>query len=74
MARKETGNSERLRHIRRELRLTQKELAEAMGVRSNTVARWERGDLALPRVAELAAEYIRVTSKTKRRKNDEESK
>ena len=68
MVRKQTGDPERLRQIRRELRLTQKALAEALGVRSNTVARWERGDLEPPLVAELAAEYLRVTTKTKRRK------
>ena len=68
MARKPTGNPRRLRQIRKELRLTQKEMAEAVAVRSNTWARWERGDLDPPLVAEQAAEYLRLTAKTKKRR------
>lgn len=36
-----------LRAIRARLRLTQVELAELVGVASNTVARWERGEMAM---------------------------
>ena len=36
-----------LRAIRQELSLTQAALAEAIGVRSNTVARWERGEIGI---------------------------
>ena len=73
MATKPSGNPKRLRQIRSELHLTQKELAEAIGVRSNTIARWERGDLEPPLVAELAAEYIRVKTKTKKGESDDKS-
>ena len=31
---------------------------EMLGVSKNTVARWERGDLAPPKIAELAAERL----------------
>ena len=73
MVRKQTGDPKRLRQIRRELRLTQKALAEALGVRSNTVARWERGDLEPPLVAELAAKYLRLKAKTKKGESDDET-
>ena len=36
-----------LRAIRAQLRLTQVELAELVGVASNTVARWERDEMAM---------------------------
>src|SRR5712691_10308278 len=40
-----TLSSSELRLGRRELGLTQAQLAERLGVRANTVARWERGEL-----------------------------
>lgn len=45
-----------LREKRRALRLTQQQLAEALGVEKNTVARWERGELRpqSPRMLRLA--------------------
>ena len=52
------GSPTRLRAIRKQLGWTQARFAEALGVRPNTIARWERGDLVPPLVAELAAEYI----------------
>jgi transcriptional regulator with XRE-family HTH domain len=33
--------------IRKRLGLTQKQLAEKIGVRSNTIARWERGEVKI---------------------------
>jgi transcriptional regulator with XRE-family HTH domain len=39
--------SSQLRAIRQELALTQAALAEAIGVRPNTVARWERGVIGI---------------------------
>jgi len=36
-----------LHAIRQELALTQAALAEAIGVRPNTVARWERGEIGI---------------------------
>jgi transcriptional regulator with XRE-family HTH domain len=34
-----------LRELRRDRKWTQKDLAERLGVTSNTVARWERGEV-----------------------------
>ena len=41
--------------------MSQAELGVMLGVAGNTVARWERGELVPPRVAELAAEYLLLT-------------
>ena len=38
--------------------MTQAELADSLGIRSNTVARYERGLLAIPRVVELAIKTV----------------
>ena len=40
------------------LGLSQAEFAKELGVTTNTVARWERGEIFPPRLAELAAGYI----------------
>jgi len=47
-----------LREKRRALNLTQAELAEQLGVKANTVTRWENGVLKVPRVVELAMEAL----------------
>ncbi len=59
------GSPRRLRIIRRKLGLSQGRFAQLLGVRTNTVARWERGDLVPPKVAELAAEYLLITQPRK---------
>jgi transcriptional regulator with XRE-family HTH domain len=53
-----------LRAIRARLRLTQVELAELVGVASNTVARWERDEMAM---RERRAGLIQSISATKRK-------
>jgi transcriptional regulator with XRE-family HTH domain len=40
------------------LGLTQAQLAEILDVKPNTVARWERGLLDVPRTVELAMETV----------------
>lgn len=40
------------------LGLTQAQLAEILEVKPNTVARWERGLLSVPRTVELAMETV----------------
>jgi transcriptional regulator with XRE-family HTH domain len=45
---------EELKEKRIALGLTQAQLAEILDVKPNTVARWERGLLAVPRTVELA--------------------
>ena len=57
----EKGSPERLKQIRYKLDLSQERFARRLGVATNTVARWERGLLAPPKVAELAAEYLLLT-------------
>ena len=49
-----------LKERRTEMRLSQRELAEALGVNSNTLARWERGVMPIsqPRMLELALEAL----------------
>lgn len=61
------GDPIRLKKIRVQLKLSQGKFARLLGVAANTVARWERGDLVPPKVAELAAEYLLLTH-NKRRK------
>jgi len=55
------GSPKRLSVIRRKLGLSQGGFAQLLGVRTNTYARWERGDLVPPKVAELAAEHLLTT-------------
>lgn len=47
-----------LKEKRIALGLTQVQLAEILDVKPNTVARWERGLLAVPRTVELAMETV----------------
>lgn len=49
---------EKLKERRDALGLTQAQLAEILGVKPNTVARWERGLLPVPRTVELAMETV----------------
>ena len=56
-------NGKQLKRIRKGLGLTQKELAEELGVSANTVARWERDEVA---IAEPAARLARLLLKLER--------
>lgn len=51
-----TGEELRTRRLR--LNLSQSGLAKELGVRSNTVARWEREELPLPAFLHLAVEAL----------------
>ncbi len=55
-----------LRKIRDRLKWTQVQLAEAVGVTSNTVARWERGEV--PIREPMAKLILTVTAKGKHTK------
>jgi transcriptional regulator with XRE-family HTH domain len=49
-----------LRDLRKRLGLTQVELAEKVGVASNTVARWERGELG---ISEPVSRLVKLLAK-----------
>jgi transcriptional regulator with XRE-family HTH domain len=49
-----------LRHARRQLNMTQKELGEALGIHKNSVARMERGEFPIIRTTELAVKFLLV--------------
>lgn len=47
-----------LREKRKQLKLTQEQLAGELKVTANTVARWERSEMAIPPFLELAIKTI----------------
>jgi len=49
---------EELRRRREKLGLNQRELAERLGVRGNTVYRWEASQRAIPSIAALALDAL----------------
>ncbi|MGD0073342.1 MAG: DUF1870 family protein [Candidatus Binataceae bacterium] len=53
-----------LRALRRRLKWTQAQMAKAIGVAPNTVARWERGERA---IGESIARLVKMIVKEKRR-------
>ena len=52
-----------LKAKRTELGYTQEELARKLGVAANTVARWERGEGAIPPFLELALKSVKKNVK-----------
>jgi transcriptional regulator with XRE-family HTH domain len=56
----------RLRAIRGKLNLTQAQLAERLGVASNTVARWERNEIP---IRESMARLIQLVAKVERKRS-----
>jgi DNA-binding XRE family transcriptional regulator len=61
---------EELRRVRHRLGLSQTGLAEAIGMRKNSVARMERGELRVMKHTELAVKYLLLTmeNESQRRK------
>jgi len=58
-----------LRRARQRLGMTQKQLAEAIGMRETSIARMENGLQRIMRTTELSVKYLLLTmSKTKRGK------
>ena len=55
-----TMTKDELRAIRERMKLTQAELAEKLGVASNTVARWEQGKRPIPVLAERFVRVLEV--------------
>jgi transcriptional regulator with XRE-family HTH domain len=54
-----------LRTIRKRLDKTQSQLAEAVGVATNTIARYERDEM---RISEPVARLVRTIAESKRKK------
>ena len=52
------GNPEIMHQFRDALRFAQAEFSARLGVSTNTVAKWERGEILPPKLAELAAGYV----------------
>lgn len=64
-----TMTGEELRRIRQEMKLTQSQLADRLGVTSTSVARMERGEQKIMQVTTLAVRYLQVMeSKTRGKK------
>ena len=61
----EEMTGDQLRRIRKRLGLTQEVMAAKLGVSPNTVARWERNEVA---ISEPAARLARLTLEMERRK------
>jgi transcriptional regulator with XRE-family HTH domain len=59
----------KLRSFRQKLALTQAALAEAIGVTSNTVARWERDEVVISDLAARLLEKLAEERKIARRGN-----
>ncbi len=58
---------EELKEKREKLGLTQTELADILGVKMNTVYRWESGILSVPKSIELAMETVERNSNRKKK-------
>ena len=52
-----------LRQLRLKMGITQKQLAEQLGVTENTVARWERDEIKMGEPAAILMRRIAVTRK-----------
>lgn len=51
-------DSRQLKSLRKRLGWSQARLAEALGVHPMTVSKWERGEQAVPKMAELAMRWL----------------
>jgi transcriptional regulator with XRE-family HTH domain len=49
------------------LKMTQKQLGDALGIHKNSVARMERGEFPIIRTTEMAVKYLLVMESKKRR-------
>lgn len=54
----DTMKGRELKRLRKALKMTRRELGEALDLNKNTLARAERDELPIPRVTELAVKYL----------------
>jgi DNA-binding XRE family transcriptional regulator len=62
----DTMTGQELRRARRQLQMTQRELAQKLELHKNTVARMERDELPVVKTTELAVRFLLVTKGGKR--------
>lgn len=62
----DTMTGQELRRARRQLQMTQKELAQELELHKNTIARIERDELPVVKTTELAVRFLLVTKGGKR--------
>ena len=55
-------NGAEIRERRKKLQLTQDGLAESLGMSKNTIARWERDELAPSPMLDLALKYLEMNA------------
>lgn len=65
-----TMTGSELRRNREAMGLTQRELADKLGMTSTSVARMERGEQKIMRVTTLAVQYLQVVEFKKRGKKE----
>lgn len=58
-------NGQELKRQRLALDMTQRELAEALDLNKNTVARAERDEIPIPRVTEMAIKFLCIMESKK---------
>jgi transcriptional regulator with XRE-family HTH domain len=63
-----TVTSDDIRRVREAMGLTQKQMAERLGITSTSVARMERGEQRIMRVTTLAIKYLQVMESKKKGK------
>jgi DNA-binding XRE family transcriptional regulator len=60
-------DGDELKAFRAKVEITQQELAEALGVDRNTIARWERNERAIPPFLHLALQTLERQKKSSKK-------
>jgi transcriptional regulator with XRE-family HTH domain len=68
MYKKGTMTGRELRQIRKAMKLSQRQLAEKLGMTTTSVARMERGEQRIMQVTTLAVRYLQLMESKNRRK------
>ena len=63
VSKKTTLSGEEIRFLRKEIDLSQKNLGLLLGVEDQTVARWEKGTVAIPRSADILLRGLYMEAK-----------